>query len=721
MISFLAITGLVNFISCFVFGFYVIVKNPKGSLNRFYFITNLSIALYSFGYFFWQMADNAPSAEKWFIVLICGVILINSAFLHFIFTLLEKLEERKIELILYHIANVFFIILNIKSAFFSGFEQRYDLGFWPVPTRLFHIYLAFWAWQCIYGFTTLLINIRSKSGIRKEQIKFLTLAAIIGFIGGASNWPMWYGIHLPPYPNILISLYVGIIAYAIIRYRFMDIKIVLSRAVIFIIVYSFVLGIPFLVGFHSNFGFWSFFLLFIFSTSGPLLFRFLQIRADNVILYREKYYQRFLRESTRNILKEKNLEKLLNFIVKILYTSVNVTFSALYLYNREKNIYYLAASEGISESAITSFKPDESFINKLYERKRPLTAEKFNNLFIGKNRLSELIIPVFSDELVICFIILGEKTNNLYYTKHDVNTFEIFSNQISLAIDNCIFMENNKKNREREFQAEKLAFIGGMAEGVAHRIKNRLNHFSLAAAGIKLELDALKKTDDPLINNNEKLKKTLTSLKEIEETLIDNVIRTDQVIQGIINYAHAEETENFFSKIFFDEIIRGAKDLTRIKHDIDKFPLEVNINSSNIIYGIKPQLIESVYNLLDNSLEAIDEKIKYFLKEKIDDTYIPKIEIKLYHDDHNHLIEITDNGMGIKDDDKNKIFAPYYTTKSSFKSKAFSGFGLFIVKRMIEENHRGKLWFESQFLTGTSFFIQLPKYAVAGDNLFLGQ
>jgi signal transduction histidine kinase len=64
--------------------------------------------------------------------------------------------------------------------------------------------------------------------------------------------------------------------------------------------------------------------------------------------------------------------------------------------------------------------------------------------------------------------------------------------------------------------------------------------------------------------------------------------------------------------------------------------------------------------------------------------------------------------MGVRDEEKNKIFAPYFTTKTSFKSKAFSGFGLFIVKRMIEENHKGRLWFNSEYMNFTSFFIELP-------------
>jgi signal transduction histidine kinase len=84
----------------------------------------------------------------------------------------------------------------------------------------------------------------------------------------------------------------------------------------------------------------------------------------------------------------------------------------------------------------------------------------------------------------------------------------------------------------------------------------------------------------------------------------------------------------------------------------------------------------------------------------------PEIIVRLRHGVKTDLIEIKDNGVGIKDEDKLKIFGAFFTTKPS--SKSGSGIGVYVVKRMIEENHKGKIWFKSQYLQGTSFFIELP-------------
>jgi len=60
----------------------------------------------------------------------------------------------------------------------------------------------------------------------------------------------------------------------------------------------------------------------------------------------------------------------------------------------------------------------------------------------------------------------------------------------------------------------------------------------------------------------------------------------------------------------------------------------------------------------------------------------------------------------IREEDSKKVFAPFFTTKSSYTSG--TGIGMYVVKRIIEENHKGRVWFESEYMKGTRFFIELP-------------
>jgi signal transduction histidine kinase len=125
------------------------------------------------------------------------------------------------------------------------------------------------------------------------------------------------------------------------------------------------------------------------------------------------------------------------------------------------------------------------------------------------------------------------------------------------------------------------------------------------------------------------------------------------------------------------------------------------------IHGVKAQIMESIYNILDNAYEAILDKRNYRLTDEEKLTFTPLIKLKVSENERNWRLEISDNGIGVKEQDAKKIFAPFFTTKSSYKSG--TGIGMYVVKTIVEENHHGKIWFESTYMQGTKFVIELPK------------
>ena len=256
------------------------------------------------------------------------------------------------------------------------------------------------------------------------------------------------------------------------------------------------------------------------------------------------------------------------------------------------------------------------------------------------------------------------------------------------------------------FAAEKLASIGGMADGVAHQIKNRLNLFSILGGQLKLEIEDFYAKHSGMLEGESDLKTTLEYFTKIADSLVDNVKRTDGIIKGILDFAKVEKKENFFTTFSLKEVTDLSCNLLMIKHEAAQLPIKIHLGANDIIYGIKSQLTEAIYNMLDNAYEAAHEKRVYLSKE-ITNIYVPSVELKLSQTPERSIIEITDNGIGIKDDDKHKIFAPFFTTKSSYKSG--SGIGAYVVKRIIEENHKGKIRFNSTYMQGTSFVIELPR------------
>ena len=108
------------------------------------------------------------------------------------------------------------------------------------------------------------------------------------------------------------------------------------------------------------------------------------------------------------------------------------------------------------------------------------------------------------------------------------------------------------------------------------------------------------------------------------------------------------------------------------------------------VYADKNQLIRVLNNIVKNSIQAIPENKKGY------------IELKLWKQDNKAIISVRDNGIGISEDQKEKIFKPSFTTKSSG-----SGLGLAIAANMID-SMGGTIHFKSIPDVGTEFFIELP-------------
>ncbi len=134
-------------------------------------------------------------------------------------------------------------------------------------------------------------------------------------------------------------------------------------------------------------------------------------------------------------------------------------------------------------------------------------------------------------------------------------------------------------------------------------------------------------------------------------------------------------------------------------HFEDKIELEQQFKASNPrIYGDKVLIINAIYNVIINSVQALEHKGKIKLK-----TYNKNLLSESKASEW-LFIEIEDNGNGIKKENLNKIFNPYYTTKSNG-----NGIGLYSAKETIEQ-HKGTITCRIYENKGTVFTIRLPSY-----------
>ncbi len=264
-------------------------------------------------------------------------------------------------------------------------------------------------------------------------------------------------------------------------------------------------------------------------------------------------------------------------------------------------------------------------------------------------------------------ITLGKRSEPINYNRND----EIGS----------LVKEYNKKVDELAVSAELLARSEResawreMAKQIAHEIKNPLTP-------MKLNIQHLQRTKVKNKEYNE-------SLERITATLIEQIDNLSDIATEFSNFAKIPQARN--------QVFVLAEQLQKV---IDLYETH---NRAHIVFrpenyktlrvnADREQLSRAVINLIKNGIQAIPEE-----REGI-------VTISLDRREHMAVVSVADNGTGIPEEVKNKLFSPSFTTKTSGM-----GLGLSIVKNIVE-NFSGKIWFETASGKGTTFFFEIPIY-----------
>ncbi|MBQ3834155.1 MAG: GAF domain-containing protein [Elusimicrobia bacterium] len=700
-----------------VLGFFVLLKNRKNKLNLIYFY--LSISLFLWLLFFSLMYWNTGKYELSYMLAkfgFIGVILTPVCALHFI---AEFLDSRlKKYAIYFYLATIPMIILNFSShLIYSGLSLNF-WGYYPIAGKLYFIAL----FQFVATFLVATVVLfkyffyKDINLVKKEQIKYLIMAFSIALLASGDYIIKYPFINFYPIGYIVVIFFSFLMALNAIKNNLMDIRLAITHSTIFFALYIVVLGVPIYVGFVLYQWTIAFVLVFILSSMAPVVLRLLQKKAERILLAEQEKYQQLLIQASKGMIEQHEINKLSKLIVRIIKQSVKIKFVVLYLFDEEKNCFYNISSRVSGDKVINSitFKREDLIIKYMKAKKTPFLyfglRESLKKEFSKICSDINLIVPsLFRDE-ILGFLLLGEKENKTLYSAKDMDLFKTLANQASLAIENCFFLEKSKHQQEKLFEAEKLASIGGMADGMAHQIRNRLNSFNLAAETLSFDIEDLSAASKELVEQD-KVKDIITDMSTILSSIKSNVTKTNTILTGILNFAKRKESDIVFEYFSLKEVLKASILLVEVKHHKEMIPITLDIPEKDTVYGIKIQLQEVFFNFIDNALEAVIEKQQHIKSPFFDDIeekdFVPKINISLkYTDNNRYQVIFKDNGIGVKEEDKPKIFSAFFTTKPS--SKSGSGIGSYVAKRMIVEAHKGSISFDSKYGRGTVFIITLP-------------
>ena len=495
-------------------------------------------------------------------------------------------------------------------------------------------------------------------------------------------------------------LLIGSVSIAIIRHHLMDIEVVIKRTLVFAGLAGSILGLFALVTFLARdllawmgLGwFWSNLIsaILIIALYDPIK-QFL-INITDRFLFQKKYdYKEAIRKFTAELITELQLSKLVQRIAKVLTDTLRVTHCAVVLHEHALRAYRVSTSTGLAQPSEVMLEMNHPFIGLCTKSQTLLTREQVQKEIpngevkkVFDLLKMELCIPLIFRKELVGFISLGKKKSDEEYTEEDKELLSTLINQGAIAINNAVLFA------EAEHQ-QKLAMIGTLTSAIHHEVNNPLNIIRISADYLKMMLDGTVMEGK---SEEEKQKVLREKLEEIEK----QCLRAAQTVTNLATFAKPEHEPK-------EEVVEVAKSvesvLSVVGHELSMHQIQVSKEIENGLKVVvdKKQLEEILFNLVKNAGEAISAKGGSASGGK------DKGEIRVIGksiQDGKARIEVHDTGSGIPETILSRIFEPFFTTKSKG-----SGYGLYIVKKMVERN-RGAIEVKSEVGKGTSFFLEFP-------------
>lgn len=256
---------------------------------------------------------------------------------------------------------------------------------------------------------------------------------------------------------------------------------------------------------------------------------------------------------------------------------------------------------------------------------------------------------------------------------------------------------------------EKLASLGMLSAGIAHEIQNPLNfviNFSKMSDNLLRDLSEIVEdnVDKLSEDDREEVEDIVADLKENMSKIVEHGERAISIIQGILLVSRGKENEFLPSDVnhIVKEYVWLSYHAMRANDKSFNISIHEDYQEGMPKLMVIPQdLSRAILNLMNNACYAVHKRA-----ENEGDDYAPTINVKTSLADGMLTITIADNGEGMSDEVKQRLFENFFTTKPVGKG---TGLGMAIVRDIVEQKHGGKLSFESTLGSGTIFTITIPE------------
>jgi len=310
-------------------------------------------------------------------------------------------------------------------------------------------------------------------------------------------------------------------------------------------------------------------------------------------------------------------------------------------------------------------------------------------LYVGN---SEPLLP----EKIELVKTLAEDFSIAYARYEDFIHLEEAKNQIENALTEL------KSAQGQLIHAEKMASLGELTAGIAHEIQNPLNFVNNFS---DVSVDLIEEMDEEMASGNtEEVKAIAGDLKQNLEKITLHGKRASFIVRGMLEHSRTNTGDKKPTdiNILADEFLRLSYHGLRAKDKSFNAEFKTEFDEDLPKINVIPQDFGRVLlNLVNNAFYAVAEKQK-----QQPENYNPLVVISTNIKEGKLEIKVRDNGNGIPNEVKEKIFQPFFTTKPTGEG---TGLGLSLSYDIITKGHNGKLTVNTKEGEGTEFIIVLPE------------
>jgi len=714
-----AIYPLISALCVFFLGLFVFIKNPKKPLNFTFSLHALSISLWLFGTFMMFLnVDNYDMAIFWDRFIYGSVVFIPAFMYHFCLALTER-RPNKLLYIAYALSIIFFFLSRTDYFVYDLFV--YEWGVHTKAAFFHHIFLLYFtSYVVIWFFDVYRYYKELSSPFLKYQAKYFFAAFLILFTIGPTAYLPAYGISIYPFSYLSGLVFSIILAYAILKHRFMDTTVATGKVVTYLLTFLTIGFFGYAVSvLSSTFNISQSYQVISSAVLAGILFKPLFVAYENFssrYLYYSFYSsQKILEELSGKLTKILDIDELADLTTKTIMDTMKLDRAVILLRDEETGKFDIKRNFGFKEENGISLVTDNFLTKHLKKTDKPLIYEELSLMISSTDKEMEkreirklqenmkrieasLCNLLITKEKVVGMIVLGEKKSKDPYTDQDVKLIDSLCKQISVSVLNAKLysqVEDLKNNLEERVE-EQVKELKKAYKKLQRIDKAKTEFMSIVSHQLRTPLSIIKGhlsmvTEGVYDDDEGKKKKILQDVYDSNErliTLVNDVLNISRIQSGRVEISKEEVDMKEVTKKIVEKM-KGSLNGKDVKLIFEN-PKEENLKTKADSSKIENALI----NLIDNA-------IKY--------TNQGEVRVSLRKEEDSLLVEIKDTGEGMNKEEIEKLFETFSRGDAGKKHWIQgAGLGLYIARQFIEM-HDGKVWADSQGKgKGSQFYVTLP-------------